>query len=39
MGQYAYEVVVAYFIVFISDGQQQNFLPVFLMSVGNKQNK
>jgi len=39
MGQYAYEVVVACFMVFIRDGQQQNFLPVYLMSVGNKQNK
>jgi hypothetical protein len=38
MGQYAYEVVVACFIVFIMDGQEQNFLPVYLMSVGNKQN-
>jgi len=30
MGQYTYEVVVACFIFFIRDGQQQNFLPVYL---------
>jgi hypothetical protein len=38
MGQYTHEVVVACFIVFIRDGQQQNFLPEYLMSGGNKQN-
>jgi len=32
MEQYAYEVVVACFIAFIRDGQQQNFFPVYLMS-------
>ena len=38
MEKYADEMVVACFVVFIKDGQQQNSLPLHLLSVGNKLN-